>query len=89
MARNDSEKSKTDRELLEEIAQRSRRTETRVTVVANHIGADVGTKPELRGSRLCVPSPKITLADIVAALDGHTGLFSVYCGDDYLAQVAL
>jgi hypothetical protein len=31
-----------DRKLLEEIADRARRTETRVTKVANHLGIDAG-----------------------------------------------
>lgn len=76
--------------LLREIADRARRTETRVTKIANHIGVDAGgEKPKLRGNTLYVPSLKTSLEDIVTAIGGYTGTVSVYCGDDYLATVGI
>lgn len=85
----DSETTKTDRALLEEIAQRSRRTETRTVKIANHLGIDTGEKPVLRGSSLSVPSRKVTLEDVIAAIGEHSGAVSVWCGEDYLATVGL
>lgn len=86
----DPEYGKSDRELLLEIADRARRTETRVTKVANHLGVDAGgEKPKLRGNVLQVPSLRVSLEDIVTAIGDHTGPVSVHCGDDYLATVGL
>jgi hypothetical protein len=88
--RADPEYGKTDRELLTELADRARRTETRVTKIANHLGVDAGgEKPRLRGNVLHVPSLKTSLEDIVAAIGSHSGPVSVHCGDDYLATVGV
>lgn len=90
MARSDSEAAKSDRQLIEETAQRARRIETRVTQIANHIGVDHGgSKPELRGNTLYVPSLKTSLEDIITAIGGHTGPVSVCCGNDYAATVGV
>jgi hypothetical protein len=81
-----------DRELLQEIADRARRTETRVTKVANALGIDAGgEKPKLRGNALYIPSLKTSLEDIIAALGDHPsyGPVEVYCGEDYLAKVSV
>lgn len=91
MARDDS---KTDRELLEELADRARRTETRVTKVANHLGVDAGgDKPEFNADVgvLQVPSRKTSLDDVLGELKHYDVRQSirVYCGDDYLFAVAL
>lgn len=90
MARSDSEGRKSDRQLIEETAQRSRRTETRVSMICDHLGVDFGgKKPELRGNTLYVHSVKTSLEDIVATVGDHFGPVSVYCGEDYLATVAV
>lgn len=82
--------------LVREIADRARRTETRVTKVANHLGVDAGgDKPYIRGNTLYVPSLKTSLEDIVATikgtnefkLEGEVRPFSVQCGEDYIATV--
>jgi hypothetical protein len=91
MAR-DSEHDKTDRELLVEVSARIRRIETKTTKIANQLGVDTGgEKPVLRGNTLYVPSPKISLEDIVAAIGEHggSGPVSVCCGEDYLATVVV
>jgi hypothetical protein len=84
MAR-DSEHRKTDRQLMEETAQRARRIETRVTMIANHLGIDAGAeRPVLRGNTLYVNSLKTSLEDIVTAIGSYSGQVSVYCGEDYV-----
>jgi hypothetical protein len=80
-----------DRKLLEEIADRARRTETRVTKVANHLGIDAGgdkpTWDNARG-RVNVPTRKVSLDDMLGAvpLAARQVLtdIKVYCGEDYL-----
>lgn len=90
MARTDSETHKTDRQLLEEIAQRARRTETRVTKIAKSMGIDGGNdKPHIRDNTLYVPSPKTALEDILAVLRTYDGMapVAVCCGNTYLATI--
>lgn len=78
------------KELLQEIADRARRTETRVTKVANHLGVEAGgEKPVCQGGRLYIPSRRVSLEDIIAAIPRNPeGSVSVYCGDDYIVTVA-
>ena len=91
MAQNDRHKS--DRELIEEMADRARRTETRVTKIANHIGVDAGgAKPryEAAGNLIRVTSPKTALDEIIAAVPhGSQVGISLYCGNDFLGTIAL
>jgi hypothetical protein len=91
MARdNDRTASKSDRELLEEVAGRCRRMETKTTMVANHLGIDAGeTKPELNREKriLWVKTPKTSLEDIVNALGDFEGPVAVRVGETYLATV--
>lgn len=90
MAYDRSMEGKSDRELLEELLGRARRTETRVTTVANHLGVDAGgDKPVLnRTARtLHVPTRKTSLDDILAAIGARDGAVGVYCGEDYLLTV--
>lgn len=87
MARGDDEK--TDRQLLEEIADRARRTETRVTKVANHIGVDAGgEKPRIVGVELRIPTIKTSLEDILEAIRGSSQPVTIRCGDDYLGCIS-
>jgi hypothetical protein len=77
-----------DRKLLNEIADRARRTETRVTKVANHLGIDAGgEKPSICGSELRVPTIKTSLEDIIAAIGNFDGPITIRCGDDYLGTI--
>jgi hypothetical protein len=79
-----------DRKLLNEIADRARRTETRVTKIANHMGIDAGgEKPKLSGNTLYVPTVKTSLEDIVVAIGSYSGPISVYCGEDYMVTIAV
>jgi GTP cyclohydrolase III len=95
MARDrESDDSKTDRQLLLEIAGRARRTETKATLVANHIGVEAGeTKPLLDPVKmiLWVKTPRTSIEDIMAALpehlEDHQGV-DVYCGEDYMLTVS-
>lgn len=92
MAR-DSELDKTDRQLLEEIAQRARRTETRVTKVTEKLGIDAGNdKPvwdNVHG-RVNVPSRKVSLDEMLGAVPLAARQIldniPVYCGEDYLLR---
>src|SRR6184192_2133157 len=59
--RADSEHNKSDRELLKESVQRARRTETRVTMIVEHLGLNAGgEKPRFHaaGNLIQVPSRK-------------------------------
>lgn len=81
-----------DRELLEELVGRARRTETRVTKLSNHIGVDAGEeKPVYHReiSTLDVTNRKASLDDILAAVPdlGMNGV-DVYCGKDYLLTIS-
>lgn len=72
--------------LLKEIADRARRTETRITKVANHLGVDAGgDKPELSVDRqkILVPSRKTSVDDILMVAPAGATV-DVYCGGDYL-----
>jgi hypothetical protein len=77
-----------DRKLLNEIADRARRTETRVTKIANHMGIDAGgEKPSFNPvtHTLTVPSRRTSLEDIIAAVPTmHQNMVRVVCGDDYM-----
>lgn len=88
-----SEDSKTDRELIEEMAARARRLETKTTKIANHLGVDVNQERPLfdRVTRsLQVPSPKVTLEDVLSSVDfGECdGLIGVYCGSERLMTIS-
>lgn len=92
MAR-DSETTKTDRQLVEEIAQRARRTETRVTKIAEKLGIDAGNEKPVwdnANGRVNVTSRKVSLDEMLGAvpLAARQVLedIPVYCGDDYLLR---
>jgi hypothetical protein len=91
MARSDdSERAKSDRELLEEVVQRARRTETRVTKIANHVGVEAGeTKPMFNEfGELHITHRKTSLDELLAALPaGHKGRVDIYCGDDFIVTL--
>lgn len=84
---------KTDRQLLEELTDRARRTETRVTKIANHMEIDAGgEKPRYDsvGNLIRVPTRKVSLDDILAAVPhGSQVGISLYCGDDFLGTIAI
>lgn len=73
-------------DLIQEIADRARRTETRVTKIANHIGVDAGGEmPVLTAdrTRILVPSRKTTIDDVLLVAPAGMSV-DVYCGNDYL-----
>lgn len=78
---------------IREIRDRVRRTETRVTKVANHLGVDAGNeKPVLKVKlrELHITSRKCTLDELLAAVPAaeRSGEgIDVYCGNDYIATV--
>ncbi len=75
--------------ILNELVERARRTETRVTKVANHLGVEAGgTKSRVDGGRIIVPSRHTTLEDILKAAPSNDR-YEVYCGNDYLMTVNL
>jgi hypothetical protein len=89
MAR-DSETTKSDRQLLEESLQRARRIETRVTMIANHLGVDAGgEKPTYDPVRrvVQVKTPKVSLEDVLAAIEDDVVMVQVFCGDQFVASV--
>jgi hypothetical protein len=78
-----------DRDLLQELADRARRTETRVTKIANALNVDAGgEKPRWAGDVIQVPTRKTSLDDVLPLLTGLSKPTSVYCGDDYIMTVA-
>jgi hypothetical protein len=88
MARGDSELDKTDRQLLEELAQRARRTETRTTKIANHLGIDAGgEKPYVSDGVMYVPSLKVSLQEVVDAIGNIDVPIPVYCGGDFIVKL--
>lgn len=59
-------------DLIKQIADRARRTETRVTMIAHHLGVDAGgEKPTWEDGNLFIPSPMCSLKDCIAAVPGH------------------
>jgi hypothetical protein len=83
---------RTDRELIEETLDRARRTETRVTKIANHLGVEAGgEKPRFDNQRrtLHVPNRKVSLDDVVDAIRSTAMPVKVYFGDDLLMTVNL
>lgn len=77
------------RDLIQEIADRARRTETRVTKIANHVGVDAGGEmPTLSPDRkrILVPSRRVALEDVLqVAPAGET--VEVYCGGDFMMMI--
>lgn len=80
-----------DIELLREIADRARRTETRVTKIANHFNVEAGgDKPVFHAQtgEIDVPSRRVSLEDVLNAVPhGHTGRVDVCCGRDFLVTL--
>lgn len=80
-----------EREMLREVFDRCRRIETRVTMVANHVGVDAGSeKPVLdkECSSLHVPNRRVALEDIIEALQGRVSRpIDVICDGKYLLTV--
>lgn len=84
MARDhDRNADKNDRELMEEAVTRARRIETRVTLIANHLGVDAGeqTKPsyDATGNRLLIASRKTSLDDILTATPHGSRGVTIMC----------
>lgn len=81
-----------DDEALREMLDRARRTETKVTKIAEHIGVDSGvTRPVFKHGRLYVTSRKTTLDDVIGAIPSNQRdqEVDVMCGDDLLMVVVL
>lgn len=86
----DSEHDKSDRALLKESVQRARRTETRVTMIADHLGLDTGgNKPVYDPVRRVVQvrTPKVSLQDILEAIEDDVAMVQVFCGNEHLASI--
>ncbi len=79
-------------EQQQEVLDRIRRVETRVTKIGNHLGVDVGGgKPYWCDKRRCVvlPSPGCAITEVVRVVPDefkHLGV-DVYMGDDYVCRV--
>lgn len=86
--------SEDDRALLQEIVDRSRRTETRVTKIANHIGVSAGEeKPRYEAAkrRVHITSRRSAIDDVMAVVpleDRCPKGVDVFCGADYLMSLA-
>jgi hypothetical protein len=80
---------KTDRELLEEIAGRSRRIETKTTMVADKVGLSFGEKPVYDKAKriLWVKTAKISIEDVLDALGAEIDVVQVRCGETFLGTV--
>ena len=89
MARHDSESRKSDRELLEEISARARRTETRVTMLAEAAGLGVGEKPTYDPvqHRVEISTRKTSIDDILAAIDDDVATVNVFCKGEFVGSV--
>lgn len=91
MARGeDSASHKSDRELLEELAGRARRTENKVTILSNHMGVDITqTKPvyDKEKRTVWVKTAKTSLEDILEAMGDNVVVAQVFCGERFLATV--
>lgn len=87
MAR-DSAALRSDRELIEEMASRVRRTETKVTKVANHLGVDDidFERPVYNAveNAVFVPSPKCTLEEVLAVIPKDRYMVAIYKGAELL-----
>lgn len=88
-----SENLKSDRVLIEEIAARARRTETKVTMMSEHFGLETGAdKPVFNRETgtLTLTSRRVTLAEIMAAVPSdHRGGYRIYVKDDWMMTVLL
>lgn len=96
MARdNDRNAHKSDRELLEELAGRARRTETKVSVISDHFDIELeGTKPifDLSNKTIWVKTPKVTLEavmDTISEVNEHHLAVAVRCGERHLMTVMI
>lgn len=81
---------KSDRQLLEEIAGRARRTETKATIIADHLGLDAtGQKPVYDKVKrvVWVKTAKISLEEIMEAVENEVVMVQVFCGEKFLASV--
>jgi len=76
----------------QEMLDRSRRIETRVTKIGNFIGADVGGgKPVWDRDRVQIPSRNCSIGDVIAVVpaDQRHRSVPVYIGDDYVGELGL
>lgn len=84
----DSETTKSDRELLEEMSARARRLETKTTKIANYLGVDVDAeKPHIMDGVVYVSTLKVSLQDVVEAIGDTTGPIPLYCGEDFIVRL--
>ena len=77
---------------MKEILDRVRRTETRVTKVANHLGVESGVqRPSFRDGKLQVTSRKVSLDELMAVVPpDHKGeVVDVICNGDLLATLTV
>lgn len=81
--------------MLQELVDRARRTETRVTQIANEMGIDPGTKRtaeiDLERKTISITNIKVSLSDILALMPADTrdGEYEIYCDGKYIVALAL
>ena len=86
-----------DSEILKEIRDRTRRTETRLTKYMTHQGFDVETakcvwvtSPQPSGGYVAIPSRQCSIQEILAVIPPDVPDFpgvSVYCKGDWVTSV--
>ena len=77
---------------MQEILDRVRRTETRVTKVANHFGVESGVqRPTFRGGKVQVTSRKVSLDELMTIVppDYKGTVVDVMCNGDLLATLTV
>ena len=76
-----------DNEMIDEIAGRARRMETKITKIANHLGVDAGgARPVwVSPGRIEIPSRDCSLSAILAAVPSSwTRAIAIYIKDEYV-----
>lgn len=79
-------------EFEQEMLDRSRRIETRLTKIGIAQGVDMrSSKPIWRNNRIDIPSRNCSIGDIMQAipLDQRHRQFPVYIGGDYIAEFGI
>lgn len=77
---------------IEEVLDRVRRIETRVTIVGRHVGADVGGgRPRWDGSgRISCPTGNVSLTELMRVVPrGWDKGAHVYVNDEYLFSLTV
>lgn len=75
-----------DTQMIKELLDRVKRTETKVTKVALHFGVDAGQeRPFVQGDTIIVPNAKTTLEEVIMAIPpDDVEPFRIYRGDVFI-----